>query len=480
MPRELITVQVGQAGNQIGSRFWELALKEHAAYNSDGLFDEAMSSFFRNVDSRHDPPRDLPVRPDKLLPIVDLKARAVVVDMEEGVVNSMLKGPLGELFDSQQLLTDVGGSGNNWAHGHSLYGPQYAASLADLVRAQAEACDSLQGFMLLHSLGGGTGSGLGSFILEQLEDDYPTVHRFATSVFPSHDDDVVTSPYNALLSLSRLSRHADCAFPLENQALLDICSAVEAKGRRGLTRAGSAVTGADAKSAKPYDAMNGIAANMLLNLTSSARFEGPLNVDLNEISMNLVPYPRQHFLLSSMSPLAAPKDMGKLVAGPRAMDQVFSDVFQNSYQLIDAEPRQHTYLACALLMRGNITAGDFSRVIGRIKSQITMAPWNADGFKTGICSRAPVGVPFSLLALANNCAVGGTFEAMQQRFMQLYRKRLYVHHYTEYMEQQGFEEALETVAQLAEDYRILDDVRRPPPLERFFPTGGGFGQNSFR
>ena len=40
---------------------------------------------------------------------------------------------------------------------------------------------------------------------------------------------------------------------------------------------------ADAKGAKPYDAMNGIAANMLLNLTSSARFEGPLNVDLNEI-----------------------------------------------------------------------------------------------------------------------------------------------------------------------------------------------------
>lgn len=35
-------------------------------------------------------------------------------------------------------------------------------------RLQAEACDSLQGFMLLHSLGGGTGSGLGSYILEQL------------------------------------------------------------------------------------------------------------------------------------------------------------------------------------------------------------------------------------------------------------------------------------------------------------------------
>eukprot|EP00983_Pelagomonas_calceolata_P077717 1153972-Pelagomonas_calceolata.AAC.3 len=43
---------------------------------------------------------------------------------------------------------------------------------------------------------------------------------------------------------------------------------------------------------KPFDAMNGIAASMLLNMTSSMRFEGSLNVDLNDITMNLVPYPQ--------------------------------------------------------------------------------------------------------------------------------------------------------------------------------------------
>lgn len=34
--------------------------------------------------------------------------------MEEGVVNETLKGPLGELFDSKQFLTNTSGSGNNW------------------------------------------------------------------------------------------------------------------------------------------------------------------------------------------------------------------------------------------------------------------------------------------------------------------------------------------------------------------------------
>lgn len=444
-------------------------MKEHAAYNKDGLFDEAMSSFFRNVDSRHDPPRDLPVK-DKLYPIADLKARAVVVDMEEGVVNGMLKGPLGELFDSRQLLTDVSGSGNNWAHGHSLYGRQYRDSLAECVRVQAEACDSLQGFMLLHSLGGGTGSGLGSFILEQLQDDYPQVYRFTTSVFPSRDDDVVTSPYNSVLSLSRLTNCADCVFPVENQALMDICSAVEAKGKLGHTKAGSAVTGDGKRDAKPYDAMNSIAACMLLNLTSSARFEGPLNVDLNEISMNLVPYPRQHFILSSMSPLAAPRDVGKLVGAPRAMDQVFTDVFQNTYQLIDVDPQQHTYLACALLMRGNVVTADLNRNISRLKSQIRMAPWNEDAFKTGICKTPPAGVPFSLTCLANNCAIVDTLKAMQQRFTSLFRKKLYVHHYEDYADMSYFQEAHENLRTLVDEYHILDDLSQFPPPSRFYPT----------
>jgi hypothetical protein len=53
MPRELITIQVGQCGNQIGHRFWELALKEHSKNTKDGLFDDSLSSFFRNVDTRY-------------------------------------------------------------------------------------------------------------------------------------------------------------------------------------------------------------------------------------------------------------------------------------------------------------------------------------------------------------------------------------------------------------------------------------------
>jgi tubulin epsilon len=168
MPREIITVQVGQCGNQIGCRFWELALKEHAAYNTKARYDEALSSFFQNVDSRRNPPLSLPVG-DGRGAIRALKARAVVVDMEDGVTNELLSGHMRDVFDTKQFITGQqsghAGSGNNWACGSGLYGPMYREVLMESVRRQAEDCDSLQGFMLLHSLGGGTGSGLGRYVL---------------------------------------------------------------------------------------------------------------------------------------------------------------------------------------------------------------------------------------------------------------------------------------------------------------------------
>ena len=73
------------------------------------------------------------------------------------------------MLDTQQLVYDVSGAGNNWAHGHHGYGPQYREQLLDKLRTTAEACDSLQSFMLLHSLGGGTGSGLGTYTLGLLQ-----------------------------------------------------------------------------------------------------------------------------------------------------------------------------------------------------------------------------------------------------------------------------------------------------------------------
>jgi tubulin gamma len=80
-----------------------------------------------------------------------------------------------------------------------------------------------QGFMMMHAIAGGTGSGLGSFLLERLNDKFPKKLVQTYSVFPNaQEGDVVVQPYNALLTLKRLANHADSVVVLDNGALARI------------------------------------------------------------------------------------------------------------------------------------------------------------------------------------------------------------------------------------------------------------------
>ena len=208
-----MTLQVGQCGNQVGCRFWDLILREHVLHNRVGMFNQALSAYFTDADARCGASSQ---------DARALRARAVLVDMEEGVVAAALRGPLRTLFDRRQIVTNVSGSGNNWAHGHEVYGPVHRDVLVEAVRRAAGSCDSLQCFSVVHSLGGGTGSGLGTYLLRAVKDELPGPHRFVTAVFPSDEDDVVTSPYNALLATAELIEHADAVPPGTRSQLVDL------------------------------------------------------------------------------------------------------------------------------------------------------------------------------------------------------------------------------------------------------------------
>ncbi|XP_072218907.1 tubulin epsilon chain isoform X1 [Leuresthes tenuis] len=456
-----VVVQVGQCGNQVGCRFWDLALREHAHVNKRGLYDEALSSFFRNVDSRKSDGGVCGVGGR----IQHLKARAVLVDMEEGVVSEILQGPLREVFDSTQLLTDVSGSGNNWAVGHMTYGSAYRELIVDKLRKAAEHCDCLQCFFLIHSMGGGTGSGLGTRVLRLLEEEFPDVCRIVTSMYPSAEDDVITSPYNSVLAMKELTEHADCVLPVENQSLVDIVNKISllshgAKPGLTIKRDSTVISGQGGLcgAEKPFDAMNNIVANLLLNITSSARFEGSLNMDLNEIAMNLVPFPRLHYLVPSLTPLYTLADVN---VPSRRLDQMFSDAFSKDHQLIRADPKHCLYLACALMLRGNVHVSDLRRNIERLRPSLPFVSWNQEGWKTGLCSVPPVGHSHSLLALANNTCVKPTFMELRERFTRLYRKKAHLHHYLHIqgMEESVFSEAMSSLSSLIEEYHHLDATK---------------------
>lgn len=82
----------------------------------------------------------------------------------------------------------------------------------------------ISGFQVCHSLGGGTGSGMGTLLISKIREEYPDRMMLTFSVFPSPKvSDTVVEPYNATLSVHQLVENADECMVLDNEALYDIC-----------------------------------------------------------------------------------------------------------------------------------------------------------------------------------------------------------------------------------------------------------------
>lgn len=381
--REIVSLHVGQCGNQVGSAFWNLMLLEHEKTPDD---DPALSSFFFFEPSKTNRSSHA------------MKARALLVDMECGVLNETMRSPLGALFDDAQYIMDVSGAGNNFAQGYYHYGPQYRDKFMSGIQNNLEKCDSLQGFFLTHSLGGGTGSGVGSYILHLLADEFPKITRFSTCVYPSDESDVITAPYNTMLATRELICSADCVFPLNNSSLFafnQLENPPKASGDENADASAQSASGMSRKSkSRGFEGVNNIAARMLCHLTSSSRFHGEMNVDINEIYTNLVPFPRMHFLTTSLnvrypaSGQSAQKHLRTDHSRP-ALQRAFADVLGPRGQLSGGSviypDRPTTMLSSAFFARGKVALSDFLHCVGSAQKNMHFPDWNQDACKVESC-----------------------------------------------------------------------------------------------
>ncbi|XP_038850450.1 tubulin beta-4B chain-like isoform X10 [Salvelinus namaycush] len=209
--REIVHIQAGQCGNQIGAKFWEVISDEHGidptgTYHGDGDLQLDRISVYYNEATG-----------GKYVP------RAVLVDLEPGTMDSVRSGPFGQIFRPDNFVFGQSGAGNNWAKGHYTEGAELVDSVLDVVRKEAENCDCLQGFQLTHSLGGGTGSGMGTLLISKIREEYPDRIMNTFSVVPSPKvSDTVVEPYNATLSVHQLVENTDETFCIDNEALYDI------------------------------------------------------------------------------------------------------------------------------------------------------------------------------------------------------------------------------------------------------------------
>ncbi|CDU19664.1 hypothetical protein YYC_05796 [Plasmodium yoelii 17X] len=433
MVREIIFLHVGQCGNQLGHEFWSVAIKEYlnnkkinekkevlGKYSS---MNDSESSFFENVcddlNSNHNE---------------HLKARAILIDTETGVTNEVFKSSISEYFDKNNIFTQQSGAGNNWSQGYMYYGRMYENMIDNIIRKNVEKCDSLQSFYITSSLGGGTGSGLGSYVLEMLSDNYKQI-KFSNCVFPSACDDVITSPYNSFFALTKIHEFSNCVLPVSNDALLNILNSKKLKEKEHNNK-------------NDYSKMNNIVANLIVNLTSSMRFEGSLNVDINEICTNLVPYPFFNFMLSSLSPCLETENI-------RNFDNLFKNVLNHNNQMLIASPKDGLCLSMAFLCRGNISISDITKNILLTKNNLNILKYNKDATKIGLCNVPPLNQPYSLLCLINSCEIRNSFLQILERFNKLFKRKAHLHHYLEYLTMDDIFEFKEKIQNLIFEYSYI-------------------------
>ncbi|KAE8893512.1 Tubulin delta chain [Phytophthora fragariae] len=208
----MLTLQVGQCGNQLGRALFDKLAAEQEADTGD-------SSFFHSADAFRSDRSVVHARSRR-------RARAVLVDMEPKVIQQCYKMESAAAaweYGPKSAFTRQSGSGNNWASGYRTQGTQVETELLDLLQSEAERCDLLSGFLTLQSAAGGTGSGLGSFLTEELADFYPSTSLLNAVVWPYQSGEVIVQNYNAMLTMASLADAAHGIFMLQNDAASLIC-----------------------------------------------------------------------------------------------------------------------------------------------------------------------------------------------------------------------------------------------------------------
>jgi len=199
---------------------------------------------------------------------------------------------------------------------------------------------------------------------------------------------------------------------------------------------------------------------VISSLTASLRFDGALNVDVNEFQTNLVPYPRIHFMLSSYAPVISAE---KAHHEQLSVGEITNSAFEPSSMMAKCDPRHGKYMACCLMYRGDVVPKDVNAAVGIIKTKRTIqfVDWCPTGFKCGINYQAPTVVPGGDLAkvqravcmISNSTSVVEVFSRIDHKFDLMYAKRAFVHWYVgEGMEEGEFSEAREDLAALEKDY----------------------------
>eukprot|EP00043_Microstomoeca_roanoka_P008585 m.82624 g.82624 ORF g.82624 m.82624 type:complete len:455 (-) comp14308_c1_seq1:19-1383(-) len=449
MPRELITVQVGQCGNQIGNEFWKQLCAEHGI-NSDGILEQfavegtdRKDVFFYQADDDHYIPR------------------AVLVDLEPRVIDAIRgSSATKNLYNPENFFcsSDGSGAGNIWARGYSN-GERVQEEIFDIIDREADGSDSLEGFLLTHSVAGGTGSGLGSYLLERINDRYPKKLVQTYSVFPHQDDetsDVVVQPYNSVLTLKRLTQNADCVVVLDNNALNRIASERLQMDKPDVT------------------IVNQLVSSIMSASTSTLRYPGYMNNDLIGLLSCLIPTPRLHFLMTGYTPIVSQDKAATSAIRKTTVLDVMRRLLQHKNMMVSLGGGRfdtHKYISMLNIIQGDVDPTQVHKSLQRIRERrlASFIEWGPASIQVALSKRSPY-LPsahrVSGLMLANHTSIQHIFARTCADYDKLMKRQAFLEQFRKENVTQNLDE-FEDSRQIAEDLiHEYKAAERPDYIDR--------------
>ena len=166
MVREVLTINIGQCGCQLGQIIWEQYCHEHKIgvtgrknkeekkKDDNDNEDKSFQCFFEESSTGQYVPRN------------------IFIDLESNVIDDVRNSKYAAMYFKDYYLAGKEDAANNFARGHYTVGKEMIDKFNDRLRKLVDNCYNVQGFVINHSVGGGTGSGLGALILERIAVDY--------------------------------------------------------------------------------------------------------------------------------------------------------------------------------------------------------------------------------------------------------------------------------------------------------------------
>ncbi|GAB7348605.1 hypothetical protein MBLNU459_g6987t2 [Dothideomycetes sp. NU459] len=424
-----VHLQTGQCGNQVGAAFWQTISGEHGldgagVYNgTSDLQLERMNVYFNEASG------------NKYVP------RAVLVDLEPGTMDAVRAGPFGQLFRPDNFVFGQSGAGNNWAKGHYTEGAELVDQVLDVVRREAESCDCLQGFQITHSLGGGTGAGMGTLLISKIREEFPDRMMATFSVMPSPKvSDTVVEPYNATLSVHQLVENSDETFCIDNEALYDICMRTLKLNNPS------------------YGDLNYLVSAVMSGVTTCLRFPGQLNSDLRKLAVNMVPFPRLHFFMVGFAPLTS---RGAYSFRAVTVPELTQQIFDPKNMMAASDFRNGRYLTCSAIFRGKVSMKEVEDQMRNVqnKNASYFVEWIPNNVQTALCSIPPRGLKMSSTFVGNSTSIQELFKRVGDQFSAMFRRKAFLHWYTgEGMDEMEFTEAESNMNDLVSEYQQYQEA----------------------